>query len=298
MSRDLNVDQIKKLWILDLIIQTGSLKAAALQAKITPSAVSQTITTLEKSIGKPLLIRNRQNIKPTPAALNILSVVRPAFEAFEKLKDLSGVSAPALTWVNFGTYESIAVDLLPRLLDIFREKLPKTRLGLRVARTQQLITMVRKGELCSALITETDNLEKFHQKTLFNDRLGFYTAKDSPLLQSGWEAIAHYGYGSLAASTDGLPRYFVKFIKQYNLPKPFFYSDSFETLRATAAAGNLIAVLPERVARRNEDLVEILPPSKPKYSGEHKLILISQPSCDREEFDFIAFETEKILKSQ
>jgi DNA-binding transcriptional LysR family regulator len=48
MKNDLNVDQVRKLWILDLIIQSGSLKGAAARAKISPSAVSQSLTALEK----------------------------------------------------------------------------------------------------------------------------------------------------------------------------------------------------------------------------------------------------------
>ncbi|MBK7961363.1 MAG: hypothetical protein IPK04_09275 [Bdellovibrionales bacterium] len=50
MSRDLNVDQIKKLWILDLVIRTGSLKQAAIQAKISPSAISQRSRRLSRAM--------------------------------------------------------------------------------------------------------------------------------------------------------------------------------------------------------------------------------------------------------
>ena len=65
MTRDLNVDQIKKLWVLDLIIQSGSLRKAALQAKVSPSAVSQTLSSLERSIGRPLLVRSKGGVTPT-----------------------------------------------------------------------------------------------------------------------------------------------------------------------------------------------------------------------------------------
>jgi len=151
--RDLNVDQIKKLWVLDLIIQSGSLKKAALQAKVSPSAISQSLSSLEQSIGKPLLVRDRGSMLPTPDAMSILEVVRPAFAAFERLRDLQQTPAPQMSWLNFGTYESIAIDVLPGLILSLRERMPNLKLGLRVSRTANLLTMVRKGELCSALIT-------------------------------------------------------------------------------------------------------------------------------------------------
>ena len=298
MSRDLNVDQIKKLWILDLIIQTGSLKQAALQAKVTPSAISQTLTALEASIGKPLLVRDRNSITPTQEALNILSLIRPAFEAFEKLKDFNNYKAPEISWINFGTYESVAIDILPGLIHTFREKLPKTKLGLRIARTNQLLTMIRKGELCSALITENDELDRFYKKEVYTDCLGLYVAAKQPIAQLGWKAIEKFGVGSLSSSKDGLPLYFSKYIKQLESIKPTILSESFETLRSAAVAGVIVSVLPKRVADRLDDLIELEVPKSFKEKGQHKLFVVSQLSCDRQEADFLAHESERLLNKK
>jgi DNA-binding transcriptional LysR family regulator len=73
-------------------------------------------------------------------------------------------------------------------------------------------------------------------------------------------------------------------------------SDSFEALRASAAAGVVVAVLPLRVANRNEDLIEINPPhSKFKDRGEHRIMVAGQRNCDRLEIDFLADETARLL---
>lgn len=299
MARDLNVDQIKKLWILDLVIQQGSLKKASLQAKVSPSAISQTLTSLEHAFGKPLLIREKGAVTPTQDAIVILEVVRPAFEAFDRLRDLNGAPVPKISWMNFGTYESIAIDLLPGLIHSLRQKLPTLRLSLRISRTSNLLTMVRKGELCSALITEVDDLDRFYVKQVTEDRLGLYVSKKHGIASDGWSAIEKFGYGSLAPGKDGLPRYFSKFIRQYDLTKPSIVSDSFETLRAAAAAGAIVAILPNRVARRLDDLLEINPtistPKAPKETGRHKILVVSQTNCDREEADFVAIEARRLL---
>jgi DNA-binding transcriptional LysR family regulator len=297
MSRDLNVDQIKKLWILDLIIQTGSLKKAALLAKVTPSAVSQALTGLEQAFGKALIIREKGSMRPTLEAQHLLDVIRPAFEAFDKLKDINRQPAPEISWINFGTYESIAVDILPGLIHVFRKKLPQTKLGLRIARTSQLLTMVRKGELCSALIAETDGMERFYSQEVFEDRLGLYVSSRHPIAEAGWDAIEKFGFGSLAPTRDGFPRYYSKFLRQLQPNKPFILCESFETLRSAAAAGSLVAILPQRVGRRTDDLIELHAP-KPanlKETGRHRLFVISQLSCDRSETDFLAEETKRLL---
>jgi DNA-binding transcriptional LysR family regulator len=297
MVRDFNVDQIKKLWILDLIIQTGSLKKAALHAKVSPSAISQSLSSLEQTIGKPLLVRARGSVTPTPEAVVILQTIRPAFDVFDRLKDLNHAPVPELAWLNFGTYESIAINILPGLIRRLREKMPKMRLGLRISRTNQLLTMVRKGELCSALITEVDDLNRFYIKEVGSDRLGFFVSRHHPISKMGWDAAKTYGIGSLAPGNTGLPRYFTKFLRQIKSERPTLLSDSFETLRCAAASGVLVSVLPHRVAQRNSDLLEIYPGDKKSSEslGVHKLLIVSPTNCDPSEADFLSHEIRLLL---
>jgi DNA-binding transcriptional LysR family regulator len=298
MARDLNVDQIKKLWTLDLIIQQGSLRKAAIAARVSPSAISQTLSSLERAYGKPLLIRNKGEVSPTADALAVLEVVRPAFDAFDRLRDFTQIAPPPMAWLNFGTYESIAVDILPGLIERLRSTMPHLRLGVHVSRTANLLSMVRKGELCSALITEVDDLARFYVKEVYVDRLGFFVSRKHPIAQLGWKSARVHGVGSLTPGKDGLPRYFSKFTKQMGAIKPSVLSDSFETLRAAAAAGVLVAVLPHRVANRQNDLVEIFPEGKTnKETGEHRLLMISLASCDPGEVDFLSSETRRLLNA-
>lgn len=295
MKNDLNVDQIKKLWILDLIIQSGSLKGAAARAKISPSAVSQSLTNLEKNVGKSLIIREKGTVIPTQDALSILEVVRPAFEAFDRLSELGSQPVPQMTWLNFGSYESIAVEILPGLIHRLREKMPNLRLGLRISRTGHLLTMVRKGELCSAIITEVDDLDRFYKVEVAEDRLGVYVSARQPISQLGWKATETYGLGSLSAGKEGLPRYYSRFLKRMGTIKPTVLSESFETLRAATVSGAIVSVLPHRVAMRGNDLVEITPEGTAKDAGIHKIFVVSQANCDREEADFLADETKRLL---
>lgn len=294
-----NIDQLGKLWILNLVIRHGSLKKAAIQAKISPSAVSQSLTALEKKFGKTLLIRERGSIIPSQEALAILESVMPAFHALERLDDLNFKSVPKMAWLTFGTYESLAIDLLPGLIHSLKSKCPNLRLRLRISRTANLLTLVRKGELCSALITETDDLSRFYVKEVAEDRLGFFVSNKHPIAEDSWSAIQKHGYGSLAPGKDGLPRYFTKFLHQFDIPKPMLLSDSFETIRAAAAAGTMVGVLPYRVAKRFDDLFEITTsaPStkKIKESGRHRIVLVSQSNCDIEEADFLADESRRFL---
>ncbi len=297
MKNDLNVDQIKKLWILDLIVQAGSLRGAAQIAKVTPSAVSQALSTLEKNVGKPLVIRDRGEILPTQDALSILEVVRPAFDAFHRLSELGSHPVPKMAWLSFGTYESIAINILPGLIHRLREKMPNLKLNVHISRTAQLLTMTRKGELCSALITETEDLDRLYVKLVAEECLGFFVSRKHPIAELGWSAIKSFGIGSLAPGKSGLPRYYTKFMRQLGGEKTTILSDSFETLRCAAAAGQAVSVLPHRVAYRADDLMEIYPDNRrPKErQGQHKILIVSPGNCDPEEADFLATEARALL---
>lgn len=128
---------------------------------------------------------------------------------------------------------------------------------------------------------------------------GLYVSKKHAIADYGWSAIEKVGFGSLAPGKDGLPRYFTKFLRQYDLTKPSILSDSFETLPAAAVAGSVVAVLPNRVAKRLDDLLELAPGGStvkaPKETGQHKIYVVSQTNCDREEADFVAEEAKRLL---
>jgi LysR family transcriptional regulator (chromosome initiation inhibitor) len=56
-------------------IDSGSLEAAALLLKVTPSAISQRIAALEQALGSPLLVRSRP-CRPTAPGMRLLQFLR------------------------------------------------------------------------------------------------------------------------------------------------------------------------------------------------------------------------------
>ncbi len=135
-------------------------------------------------------------------------------------------------------------------------------------------------------------------KEVYKDRLGLYVSPKHPIAQLGWQALEKFGFGSLSPSKDGLPRYYTKFLKQLGTLKPFILSESFETLRASAVAGSIVSILPHRVATRSNDLFELIPPKVFKDIGEHRLLVVSQLSCDKEETNFLAEEASRLLNKR
>ena len=284
------VEHAKKLWILEQVLETGSFRAAALKAKVSTPAISQAVSNLERLVGKPLLIRKDGKVFPTDAAERLLKVTKPAIQALRELSiRVESADTPNIAWISFGAYESLAVDLLPKLTERLQAKLPKLKLTVRIANNNALATMVRNGELCAAVVEENDNLGRLLSVPVAQDRLGFYVSAKTPQSERSLETLR--SIGTISPGPDGYARYYTKFIQATlgKTFKPSVLSDSYEALRSSAVYGSVMAVLPSRVAnRRSGELVEITPPNQAKGSnGSHQILLISQPNCDPEEIQFL-----------
>src|SRR5438105_4126585 len=85
---------LPKIATLDLLVQTGSFRAASARAHVTQSALSQTISALEGIFGYPLLVRETGSVRPTPPCIALLERVRPILRT---LDELAGEVSPVKT---------------------------------------------------------------------------------------------------------------------------------------------------------------------------------------------------------
>lgn len=294
MSQADGLDHARRLWILEQIIQTRSIRQAALRARVTPPAVSQAVSVLERTLGKPLLIRGKQSVEPTPEALALVQQASPALQTIANLMRTAASPVPNLKWLSFGTYESLAISLFPMLVSSLKTDLPDLKLTTRIARSGALAQMIRQGELCAALVAESDDFGRLRVEPLATDRLGLYVKK-------GTAFDAQTRLGTLSPGQDGLPRYFQKFQARVLGParRPDIVSDSFEVLRATAAQGVAAAILPERVAlRETDDLEEIALPGLEPSLGVHRIVLLSTDHCDEDEVRFLSTRFKTVLRER
>jgi DNA-binding transcriptional LysR family regulator len=295
------VEHAKKLWILEQVLETGSFRGAAAKAKVSTPAISQAVSSLERLVGKPLLIRKDGKVFPTDAAEQLLIVARPAIQALRELSiRVEPSDVPNIAWISFGAYESLAVDLMPKLTENLHAKLPKLKLTVRIANNGALATMVRNGELCAAVVEENDNLGRLLSVPVGSDRLGCYVSASTPESDRHWDRPR--SVGTISPGAEGYSRYYTKFIhsafgKNF---RPSVLSDSYEALRSSAVYGSVMAILPSRVAERKPgELVEVHCPQVDESSnGTHQILLISQPNCDPEEIRFLTSEITPLLEAK
>ena len=114
-------DDVSGLRALLVVVQKKSFTAAAAELRVTPSAVSQTIRSLEERVGVRLLARTTRSVGLTEAGAELVARVGPALgqidEALESLGELRGRPSGLLRLTMLRTgYTDVIRPLLPRFV--------------------------------------------------------------------------------------------------------------------------------------------------------------------------------------
>lgn len=288
--------QLRKLWMLKLVVELGSLKRAADRSKVSISAVSQSLSGLEKTLGRKLLVRQDRRLLPSQYCTELLNQVEPAFQIFSGLEQSSvcALKTPRIDWLDFGVSECLAGSLLPALTQSLRLKLPKLKLTLRVDRCDSLVKLVREDKLCMAVVTEQETPKGVSVFELFQERLALYCS-----VEHSEAAARQLDTATLIPGPGGHPYYYSKFLRAISPSlRPALTSDNLESLYMIAASGTMAAVLPERYATRNPGVLREVPlPAlvKNPQIGRYKVSMISQRDCDPGEDAFLLSEIKNIF---
>ncbi|MBP2476910.1 molybdate transport repressor ModE-like protein [Crossiella equi] len=120
-----------RLRVLVAVVQAGSISAAAQRLSVTPSALSQQLSKLERSVGVRLLDRGPGGVRPTEAGVVLVRhgerVLGELRDAEDAVRELLGSTPERLA---LGTFASMGALLVPQVLAEFRRRHPGVRLAL------------------------------------------------------------------------------------------------------------------------------------------------------------------------
>jgi len=111
---------LKALQAFEAAARTGSFVAAAAELSVTPAAVGQLVRTLERRLGRQLLLRVHRGIVPSEAGHEVLPRLRAVFEELDAVsRRLAGSVVPPRLTVSVPA--SIATGWLGRAIAAFVE---------------------------------------------------------------------------------------------------------------------------------------------------------------------------------
>lgn len=167
---------LRHLHIFLTVTQRGSMARAAAQLGISAPAVSEVIADLEQTLGVPLFERSTRGVKPTVYARAMMDRSVAAFDELKQgIRTLEHLSDPTAGELWIGCIETVAVLMLPLILQTFMARYPRAVvhvMRLSSARPEFRELSERKLDLVVARTPEPANeTGDLMLQPLFDDRL-------------------------------------------------------------------------------------------------------------------------------
>ena len=167
--------EIRELRAFVAVAEEGSLSAAARRLHLSQSALSQTIQSLERQVGAPLLVRRSTGVTATDAGALLLREARSLIAQHDRaLAAVSGQAAAGL--LRVGVPIELPADLLPRALAELSAACPLTRVEVEHASSAAQLAALQAGDLDLALVRERPAGQDFDAVPAVEEALGVILA--------------------------------------------------------------------------------------------------------------------------
>ena len=182
--------RLRDLHVLAAVVQAGSIAKAAVALGVSQPVVSEAIADLEATIGVRLLDRGRRGAAATPSGQALLSRSQIAFDELRQgIRDIEFLADPQVGEVRIGAAESLAIGILPPIIDELSRRFPHVRF--RVAQTSTLNPRLefpdlreRKLDIVLARVVQTfgafDHADDLAVEKLLDDHLAVVAGSTSP----------------------------------------------------------------------------------------------------------------------
>lgn len=149
----MNLEQVRAL---AAIVDTGSFELAARTLHLTPSAVSQRVRALERSVGQ-VVVRRSSPCTPTDAGSVLIRLARQVELLEEESRDLLGVTRTAPVVLRVATNADSLDTWLLGLLSA-AATWDDTRLRFTIVDEDHSLALLREGAVGAAIATESEQV--------------------------------------------------------------------------------------------------------------------------------------------
>jgi DNA-binding transcriptional LysR family regulator len=149
--------EIRQLRAFVALVERRRVTAAAEALGLAQSTVSEALSTLERVLGSPLILRRRggHGLELTEAGRALLPHARRILAAIDDAQTaITAVASRAHTNVEIVANESVSTYLLPGILPLLRQRWPQTRFTVSVATCERVREGVADGAFDVGLLLE------------------------------------------------------------------------------------------------------------------------------------------------
>jgi DNA-binding transcriptional LysR family regulator len=236
------------------VVEAGSITHGAERAHLALGAASTRIRNMEKSLGAPLLLRNRQGVVPTPAGRTLLQHARAMLAQAERLREDLGTYTGGLAGqIRILSNTNALTEFLPEALSAFLAEHPQVSIDLEERLSDEIVGLIAEGVGDLGIVAGTVDTGRLETYPFRSDRFVLVAPKGHPLAAKGSiafaEVLEHDFVGLDRASA--LQRFLAD--KAGRIGRPLrlrVQLRSFDAVCRMVEAGVGLGIVPETTAQR------------------------------------------------
>ncbi|MEG6617276.1 LysR family transcriptional regulator [Peptococcaceae bacterium 1198_IL3148] len=232
----------------------NSISIAAEKNYISQSALSSSITSLEKELSILLLERSCKGVHPTHLGELVIEKANDIFSIIEEIRALSPEYQSEM--INISAIPCVCDFIIPKcILSLTKGKQP-LKLSVQTAESTEIIRNVTSGLSSLGLILNDPTLDlgslKYHG--LFEDRYVLYVGQHSPLFNKESVTLEEMLLQPYIAYRQEFQTYNTGLSSLFNnMPKPniAFRADENRTILKMIEYSDYVAFFPEKMSQRD-----------------------------------------------
>ena len=248
------------------VVKERSFQKAAESLNLTPSAISHTISSMEKELGFPLFVRSKQGVQLTGYGESLRPYIFNVLQSEDSLQAaIAQMNGLEKGTVKIGAFNSICTTLLPQLIKSFRELHPAIEIEVYQGTYDDVVRWIKNGtvDLGFLSISSAGNLPII---PLFKDRLICILPKgtrDSDKSYITMEELKGTRFVSQRESTDADIQ---NLLKKYDVEvqSNCHVVDDQSTI-AMVESGLGMCIMPSLLLSTTKNDVDIFPIEPPEY---------------------------------
>lgn len=155
----------------------GSISKAAIENHVSQSAVSQGIAKLEESLGQDLIVHQPNTFRLTSFGVRLAEMSHEIFSMIRAVEEELISDAKELKRLSFASMHSLAYLILPKLLKSATKEWPQLEVVFRLAHTDGIMEMVKRGQVDFGLVLDNEDFSAFQSREIFSGHYALYAAK-------------------------------------------------------------------------------------------------------------------------
>ena len=270
----------EKLYYFYEVAKSGSFQSAARKLGTTASALSYSVGKLENITGNNVFVRNKNGVKMTDLGDSLFLFCKKFFNDLEEIC-LHAHSQKKVTPLRFGTFPSIAIYLMPPLIEKLNA-FDNISLSLSTNRSSAILESLIKKDIDIALSVGTFKHPNLISIQLYQDDYSFYSSSGTTpeTITNDWICKKPLLY--MPDSCDSNNRPISTYINDWKIEfEKHFQLNSLEVIAQFARQGLGIGILPNKTAQTYKDLTKIkIPGGIPLEFGKHDFYLSYRNDLD------------------